>query len=237
MTRRTLAVMQPYLFPYIGYFNLLSCCSEFILYDDVNYIKQGWINRNRILSANGEITFSVPLSNQSSNSLINEVKVLNFERFKKKFEIKIEQCYAKSKYFESGMIYVDEVLGSNFSSIGELASNSIKVAVKKLGINCVLYNSSKDFPNTKGMGRSQRLISMANDTRCSSYVNTMSGSFLYNRECFLNHGVELKFLKPKILPYKQFNSKEFVAGLSVIDMMMNLSVDEIRAHLNSYELV
>ena len=102
--------MQPYIFPYIGYFNLLNSCDVFVLYDDVNFINRGWINRNRVLSSNNEVMFSVPLANQSQNLAINEVALANYERFKVKFLRTIEHCYSKAIHFEVGFNYVTEVL-------------------------------------------------------------------------------------------------------------------------------
>ena len=237
MRTKTLAVMQPYVFPYIGYFNLLKSCDVFVLYDDVNFIKKGWINRNRVMSSNGEVTFSVPLVNLSQNSAINEVKVANFERFKGKFLRTIEQCYSKSTYFEIGFDYVNEVLESDISSISEFASYSIEIAKRRLGLQCEILTSSKDCAETKGMERSQRLISMAKMMGCFRYVNSVNGSLLYKKEDFLEKGIELKFIKPKLIPYQHCNAKNFSPGLSIIDVMMNLSFEEILVHLDSYELI
>lgn len=237
MRFKTLAVMQPYIFPYIGYFNLLKSCDVFVLYDDVNFIKQGWINRNRVLNSYNEVMFSVPLANKSSNLAINEVALANYERFKVKFLRTIEQCYSKAIHFEVGFDYVTEVLKKEVTSISELASYSIEVAKKRLNLQCEILTSSKRFAGTKGMERSQRLISMAKIVGCTRYVNSVNGSFLYDNIEFLNNGVELKFIKPVFLPYRQCNSSEFHAGLSIIDLMMNLSGEEIAVHLNSYELV
>jgi len=234
---KTLAVMQPYIFPYIGYFNLLNSCDVFVLYDDVNFIKQGWINRNRVLNSKNEVMFSVPLVNQSSNLAINEVTVANYERFKVKFLRTIEQCYSKAIHFEVGLDYVTEVLNTEFTSISELASSSIEVAKERLNLQCEILTSSEQFAHTKGMERSQRLIAMAQILGCNRYVNSVNGSFLYDKNEFSNNGVELKFIKPTLLPYRQCNAREFHAGLSIIDLMMNLSVEEIRTHLDSFELV
>lgn len=237
MSGKTLAVMQPYVFPYIGYFNLLKSCDIFVLYDDVNFIKQGWINRNRVLSSNNYVMFSVPLANQSSNLAINEVEVANFERFKWKFLRTIEQCYSKAIYFETGFEYVTEVLNREFSTIAELASYSIEIAKERFDLQCEILNSSKSFAETKGMERSQRLISMAKMMDCTRYVNSVNGSFLYDNYEFLKKGVKLKLINPKFLPYRHCNASKFYPGLSIIDLMMNLSVEEIAVHLNSYELV
>ena len=110
MNSGVVAVMQPYVFPYIGYFNLMKCTSHFVLYDDVNFIKRGWINRNRILNNGSPAIFSIPLSNTSQNSIISEIRTANLEHFKKKFLRSIEHAYAKAKYFGVGYEYVDKVL-------------------------------------------------------------------------------------------------------------------------------
>ena len=237
MSFKTLAVMQPYVFPYIGYFNLLKSCDVFVLYDDVNFIKQGWINRNRVLNSSNEVMFSVPLANQTSNLAINEVALANFEQFKMKFLRTLEQSYSKAIHFEVGFDYVTKVLNTEFTSISELASYSVEVAKERLNLQCEILTASERFADTKGMERSQRLIAMAHILGCNRYVNSVNGSFLYDKNEFSNSDVELNFIKPTLLPYRQCNAKEFHAGLSIIDLMMNLSVEEIAVHLNSYELV
>lgn len=237
MSKPTLAVIQPYIFPYIGYFNLLKSCTNFVLYDDVNYIKRGWINRNRVLSSNGQINFSIPLSKQSSNLNINQIRVADLESFIKKFNKTIEQCYSKARYFGNGKEYIDSVFQNEFSTIAELAGNSIKIAAKILDINCTIYESSKRFSHTKGMQRSQRIISIAHELGCSSYVNPINGFTLYDKDYFSLNNIELKFLETLPTPYYQINSKEFVSNLSIIDMFMNLSHEEVKNHLTQFKLV
>ncbi|WP_170329104.1 WbqC family protein [Ruegeria arenilitoris] len=236
MNNDVLAVMQPYVFPYIGYFNLMKCASHFVLYDDVNFIMRGWVNRNRILSNGNPVTFSIPLSKSSQNSIINEVNVANLDNFKRKFGRTLEHSYAKAKYYDVGMEYVDRVLGSKKGTISGMAKLSITCAADMLGIDCKIHESSKDFSDTKGMERSERLICIAKRLKCNSYVNAAGGSSLYDKGHFKEHGIELKFINPNFVRYKQVGSKEFVPALSVIDLIMNQSIDEIRSHLKSYEL-
>ncbi len=236
MNNDILAVMQPYVFPYIGYFNLMKCSSHFVLFDDVNFIMRGWVNRNRILSNGSPVTFSIPLSKSSQNSIIREVRVADLEHFKRKFRRTLEHSYAKAKYFDVGMEYVDKVLNDEKDTISEIAKLSITCAADMLGIDCNIHESSKNFSDTKGMERSERIISIAGRLNCDSYVNPAGGVLLYDKEHFKAHGVDLKFIKPNFIPYEQAYSKDFVPALSVIDLMMNQSIDEIKNHLCSYEL-
>lgn len=237
MSFKTLAIMQPYVFPYIGYFNLLNSCDVFVLYDDVKFKKRGCINRNRLFKSNRDFMFSVLLASQSQNLAINEVKLAKFERFKRKFLRTIEQIYSKANYFEFGFEYVSEVLNKEFTTIAELASCSVEVAKEWLGLQCEIVSSSKKFAATKVFERTQRIISIAKIMGCTRYVNSVNGSFLYDKNEFLMKGIDLKFIKPTLLPYRKISDMSFHAGLSIIDLMMNLSVEEIEEHLNSYELV
>ena len=80
--------MQPYVFPYIGYMQLVHAADKFVFYDDVNFIKKGWINRNSIMLNDGSYRFTIPLKGQSQNSLIKDIEPLNLEVFKEKFRIR-----------------------------------------------------------------------------------------------------------------------------------------------------
>jgi hypothetical protein len=231
-----LAVMQPYVFPYIGYFNLMKCASHFVIYDDVNFIMRGWVNRNRILNNGSPVTFSIPLSNSSQNSIINEVRTANFEHFKKKFLRSIEHAYGKAEHFGAGYEYVDKVLGSKKNTISDIAQLSITYVADMLEIDCKTFEASKHFSDTKEMERSERLINITKKLNCGRYVNSSGGNALYDKEHFKANGVDLRFIKPNFVPYKQINAREFVPALSIIDLLMNQSIDEIKNHICSYEL-
>lgn len=97
-------VMQPYLFPYLGYFQLVHHCDKFVFYDDVNYIKGGYVNRNNILCNSKKQLFTLPVEKASSFKKINE---LSFQRNPKKIIRTIEQAYSKSTYFDEVMPLVD----------------------------------------------------------------------------------------------------------------------------------
>jgi hypothetical protein len=237
MKNNVLAVMQPYIFPYIGYFNLINSATHFVFYDDVDYIKQGWINRNRILINGHPSYFSIPLSNGRSGVQIREVKVFNLSHFYKKFKRTLEQSYGKSPFFDIGLSYVEKVLLSGEENISKLAELSISEASNMLEIEASVYRSSSDFSDSKGIGRSERLISIAQQLNCKTYVNSINASFLYDKQYFSMRGVNLSFIKPKLVGYNQLNATKFIPGLSIIDLIMNLSLDEIKSQLDSYELV
>lgn len=120
-----IAMMQPYLFPYIGYMNLVFASDIFIFGDDVNYIKKGWINRNRIMINNNIYTFTVPLVDVSSNKLIKDTQICDFNKFKKNFLRQIELAYKNAINFENGFEYIISVLEDDSENISLIAQNQL----------------------------------------------------------------------------------------------------------------
>lgn len=223
-----LGVMQPYFFPYIGYFQLIKHVDKMIFYDDVTYIKNGWIDRNRILINGSPHYFKVPLDSASSYRKICDIG-LNLECFEKwrgKFLRQLQSTYCSAPFYKLGMDLVENVLFTECSSIGELALLSVKNVANYLKIETVFLQSSVDYDN-RDLSRSERLIDFCKIEGCNTYVNNYSGSDLYNVEYFASEDISLKFLKPIITEYSQKNSNVFVGGLSILDLIMNINCDEI----------
>jgi hypothetical protein len=237
INNNTVSVMQPYVFPYIGYFNLCHASDIFVFYDDVNYIKQGWINRNRILVNKCPYAFSIPLKNGSSFELIGNVAMSGFDKYKVKFLEQIEQSYCKAKFFKAGRKYVENVLNAESESISRLAIKSVVDFFELVDIERRFLTSSEAFSSSRGIDRADRLIEIVKSLGSSRYVNPLGGAALYDRSYFNQKGVKLYFVKSKLIPYTQVRRAGFVAGLSIIDVIMNNSVDDIRLHLKSYKLV
>src|SRR5690606_26985644 len=152
-----LAIMQPYIFPYIGYFQLISAVDKFVFYDDVNFIKQGWVNRNRILVNGTDYLFSVPLMKQSSfvkieDTLINHAE---YPHWKKKFLKTLSQAYRKAPLFKSVYPLVESILKQEVDSIATLAKNSILKTCQYLNLHCEWETSSSIYKNEhlKGQNR------------------------------------------------------------------------------------
>jgi len=236
---KSIAIMQPYIFPYIGYMNLVNASENFVFYDDVNFIKKGWINRNNILLDGCSHRFTLPLTSPSQNKLIKDIEVFNIKDFSESFIKKLDLSYGKAIYKKNVLDYVDKVLSANAPSISEVAALSIEYFFHYVGINKKFIRSSLEFPNTKNLNRVERLVAITKDLNSESYINAYGGDSLYTKEQFLKKGIGLKFVKPILIPYKQHNIEldDFCPNLSIIDLMMSLSIDEIRFHLESYELI
>ncbi|MAP80965.1 MAG: hypothetical protein CL526_07730 [Aequorivita sp.] len=231
------AIMQPYIFPYLGYFQLIKAVDAFVFYDDVNFIKRGWINRNKILLNNKEKLISFPCIGASQNKLINEVQVdLSDKQYLKLIQT-IEQAYNKAPYYKEVYPIIEKVFNSSAKNIAELAIHSIKIVSEYIGINTEFYVSSESFGETKGIDKADRLIAISKNLGSNTYINALGGIELYNKAYFKLKNIELHFLKPSSAPYKQHDPINFIAGLSIIDVMMFNSPEEINEMLDNFELV
>jgi hypothetical protein len=233
------AIMQPYLFPYIGYFQLIATADAFVFYDDVNFIKQGWINRNRILVKNEPMLFTVPVVGISSFDTICNVKIhkRNFQIWKGKFLTTVRQSYSKAPFFASAFNLVEEVLNSDVETIADLAILSVERVCSQLGITKPFKRSSVDFASSKELDRAERLINICGQLKATEYINPIGGTELYEKDFFQQRGIKLHFIRSSdTISYSQGKNPVFVPWLSVIDVLMFAPNDQILQLLNMYTL-
>lgn len=229
-----LGIMQPYVFPYIGYFQLINAVDKFVFLDDVNYINRGWINRNRILVNGSAHTFTVPLINASQNRLINEILIAGDE-WKSKTIKTIELSYKKAPQFQCIFNLLKDVFYSSINDIATLAKKSIQCVCAYLEINTKLILGSNQY-NNKYLKGEDRIIDMVIKENGTNYINPVGGTELYIKEDFSCRGLQLHFLKTGEITYSQFNN-QFIPYLSIIDVMMFNDKQTIQQFLNEYELV
>ena len=232
-----IAVMQPYLFPYIGYFQMIKAVDAFVFYDDVNFIKQGWINRNRILVNGNPFMFTVPLEKANSFCLIKDTLINKkfFDSWKSKFQMTLIQNYKKAPHFSEVSMLINSVFESNQSSISNFAIESVIAFSKFLELKTKFFISSTRYENID-LERESRLLDICKKENATHYINALGGQELYIKDNFKEKGIELSFVKSNPIAYKQFDN-DFVPWLSIIDVLMFNSVDEVNLMLNNYELI
>jgi len=231
------AIMQPYIFPYIGYFQLIDAVDTFVFYDDVNFIKRGWINRNKLLVNGEEHMFTVALSNVSQNKLINEILILNKSDSQNQLLKTLKHNYNQAPNFNIVYSLVNEIISKeNNITIADLAINSVLCISKFLELNTTFEKSSISYKLTKGQERADRLINITKEKGCDFYVNPIGGQELYNKDYFIKEGVSLKFIKSEFKEYKQFENQH-VKGLSIIDVLMFNSKEETIKLIQNYKLI
>jgi len=229
--------MQPYVFPYIGYYQLLLSVEKLVMYDDVHFIKQGWINRNRILLNGKDFLFSVPIKDVSSNKLIKDTLIDNskYVIWVKKFLTTLQQAYKKAPHFHSVFPLIESVFDQEYTSISELAVQSIHTTSRYIGINTRILPTSTIYRNQDLKGK-ERVIDICKKENAAIYINPSGGKELYSKDEFSQQGIELRFIQPKPLIYKQFN-QAFVPWLSIIDVLMFNSQEEIFSFTHNYQLL
>ncbi len=235
MNERHVAIMQPYIFPYIGYFHLIQASSIFVFYDDVHYIKKGWINRNRILNQGAGMLFTVPIHNASRNKLIKDTSPLIDGQWKDAFYKKLLHSYKKSPFFANCIEPIMSVFPKEYSNITDVAVESISAVYSYLGMGFVHTTSSICSPSTKGMEKEDRLIAITKTLASNNYVNAIGGKELYSKQQFLNKGINLSFVKSNPVKYPQY-SNSFIPWLSIIDIIMFCSKEQTIDFLSAYSL-
>lgn len=233
-----LAVMQPYIFPYIGYFQLIKAVDTFVFYDDVNFIKQGWINRNQTLVNNQPNLFTIPLKKVSSFKLIKETEINDklYPKWKKKFLKKIQQNYSKAPFFQEVYSVIEKVFSTPVDTISDLAILSVKETSHYLDLDTIFKISSEEFSDFQDLERTKRLLEINKKLNTSTYINPIGGQELYCKEEFKSNNIDLLFLQPSLKPYSQFN-QNFISGLSIIDVMMFNSKNEISELISNGHLL
>jgi len=229
------AIMQPYFFPYMGYFQLINSVDSFVFYDDVNWINKGWINRNNLLINNSPHLINIPCIKASQNKLIKDVDVNWDLKFEQKLLKTIQMSYSKAPFFREIFEIVQTIFLTKEKKISNLNINSIKVVLEYLGIKKDYKTSSVDFSNSRGQSKADRLISICKENNSSTYINASGGKKLYNKEYFKERGIQLFFLESDQIYYKQ-NTKQFVPWLSIIDVLMFNHKEAVSNFMNKYTL-
>lgn len=228
-------VMQPYFFPYIGYWQLMNAVDKYVIYDDVNYINRGWIHRNRILVNGQPKYYNLPMLGASQNKLINQIVVNNDEKEINRNLSIIRDAYSRAPYYKTVQPILEKIITCKEENVAKYIGYSFEVLCEYLGINTELIMSSSLNKNCKLKGQ-EKIIDICKILEADEYYNAIGGQELYSHEEFEKVEMRLHFLKTDEIVYPQFQN-EFQSNLSIIDVMMFNSSDEISDMLKRYTLV
>lgn len=228
----TLGIMQPYFMPYIGYWQLMAAVDTYVVYDDVNYIKGGWVARNNILLNGQKHMFTITLNGASPNKLFNEISIK--DDFKK-FSRLIESAYRKAPYYAEVSALLDKIYNYEDKSLGAFMMNSFQVVLDYLEIDTKLILSSTIEKDNSLRGK-DKVKHICHLLGMDTYYNAIGGQELYDKNDFKADGIDLHFVKTELSPYPQLNN-EFVPGLSMIDVLMFNNPIGVKQLLTNYKLV
>lgn len=231
---KRIGIMQPYFLPYIGYWQLMNLVDQYVLYDDVNYITRGWVNRNRIL-INGEPRYiNLPLQHASQNKLICEINICKDKKFVEKSLRTIELAYKKAPYFNAVFPMVMKIYDSKEERFVAYIKNSFDLICEYLDIGTKFIISSSLSKDNSLHGQ-EKILAICGELHATEYYNAIGGQKLYSHDEFDKKGIKLHFLKTKSIRYHQFENV-FQENLSILDVMMFNSKDKVKFFLNEYTL-
>lgn len=253
-----LAIMQPYFFPYIGYFQLIHAVDKYILYENVDYIKKGWVHRNRILvKYGGPIYILVNIEARSSNAKISDTKLCNDAKWKNKILNLIKYNYSRSAHFQEIFPLVENIVCENSDNIHMYNSNCIIKICDYLDIStkiqysnqhylemekllddeyCQKNTASEEMPPQMHLDKkTARVLKMCKQEGADVFINAIGGKTLYRKEVFKNCGIHLYFIEIEEIKYPQF-SHSFVPNLSIIDVLMHCGKEKTKDLLTKYRV-
>lgn len=230
-----LAVMQPYFFPYIGYFQLIAAVDIFIVYDDIKYTKKGWINRNRMLQNGKDVMFSLPLKRGSDYLDVCERELatdFNRDKLLNQFNV----AYRRAPYFAQTFALAQQIMRYEDGNLFRFLHHSLVRTCEHLGITTEIRISS-GIAIDHELKNQDKVLALCAAVGATAYVNAIGGMALYSREGFREKGIDLQFIKSKPFEYVQFGDA-FVPWLSIIDVMMFSRLDTIQSCISTnYELI
>lgn len=231
-----IAIMQPYFLPYLGYFQLINAVDKFVIYDNIEYTKKGWINRNRILVNGKAEIISLPLKKGSDYlHVIERTLADSFDADKNKLLRKLHQAYCKAPYFESAFPLLLSVFASQEKNLFHFIHQSLMQVCNFLGIKTTFIISSA-LPGEHSLKAQDKVIAICKTLHATTYLNSSGGVNLYSADVFKKNNIELGFMQPDIVEYPQFKNK-FVDNLSIVDVIMFNSAEDVKKYLqNSYNI-
>lgn len=226
--------MQPYFFPYIGYFQLMSEADVFVLYDDVQYMKGGWINRNRILRSGAPAWLTRPVERRSLGTLIGDMRYVDRPDVLPGLADAVRGSYRKAPRYEDWIGLIVELLEQEDRHVARYNEALLRGVAQAVGIGCEFVRSS-DLDTDRSRRGQDRVLDICRLLGASRYTNAIGGTELYDRDTFREAGIELKFVRTTDVTYPQFD-EPFVPNLSIIDVLMFNSPEQVAGLLARREL-
>jgi hypothetical protein len=234
-----IGIMQPYFFPYLGYFSLIKQTDRFILFDTVQFIKHGWIERNRILKPNeGWQYVKVPLEKYNRNTSIMDIRINNNEDWRDKIFRQLEHYKKRSPYYYDTIKVIDEALGIKTDSMVQLNLSCLKAICNYIGIQLnVDVFSELDLTIDEVYEPDEWALNICKALgNITEYWNPEGGVDFFDRSKYIENGLDIKFLKMNLDKYSQ-RRQVFEPGLSIIDAMMFNTPEEIKDMLDNYIII
>ncbi|GHV91892.1 hypothetical protein AGMMS50268_23950 [Spirochaetia bacterium] len=229
-----LGIMQPYFLPYIGYWQLIKAVDTFVIYDNIKYTKKGWINRNRYLQNGTDAYFTLPLKKDSDFLDVKDRYIADsFD--KNKILNQIKAAYEKAPYYNSAFQLFKTLIEHDALNLFEYIYFSVNHVCAYLSINTKIIKSS-EIMIEHSLKSEEKVIEICKWLKADTYINPIGGQKLYSKEHFKQNRINLNFIQSNEIQYKQYDN-DFVPWLSILDVMMFNTLEQINQMLDKYELI
>ncbi len=233
---KKIGIMQPYFLPYIGYFQLMNMVDEFVVYDNIQFTKKGWIHRNRMLQNGKDEYFTLPLKKDSDYLNVDQRFLSEtFSQEKLKMLNKIQNNYRKAPCFADTFPIIESIFDHQDLNLFEFIANSLNIVSSYLGIQTPITISSTISIDHNLKGK-DKVMALTKATGGTNYINAIGGLDLYDKNEFKDNGIELSFFKTDHFSYPQFKN-DFIPFLSILDVMMFNDISQIKTYLNQYSIL
>lgn len=230
-----LVAMQPYFFPYLGYFDLLNMADMWIAYDVAQYIRHGWVNRNRVLHpVDGWQYIVLPLKKHHYTAPINEIAIASDVNWQKRIFRQLEHYHMDAPYYRNVIDFLKECFSVSYSNLAHINTEFFRLTAQRLGIETPIHVFSEMHLSLGKPGSPEELaLGICQAVSASEYINPPGGAALYSREQFSRHGIKLSIQKFKNMPYECGRFK-YESALSILDVMMWNSCAKIKEYLDAF---
>ncbi len=232
--------MQPYTFPYIGYFQLINYVDKWVVFDDTQYISKGWVNRNRILHPDSKKEwqyFTIPVKKHSRKSKIQDIEINTELNWKDELLGKLSHYKKKAPFYMETVDFLGDCISTNDYKLSEWTVHTLKSTCDYLDLSFDYSIFSKMDINTENIEHAgEWALRISDAIGVDEYVNPPSGYRIFKENEFLEKNIKLRFLKPNLTPYIQRRSS-FTAGLSIIDVLICNDKNQIREMLMEHEIL
>lgn len=233
-TSLSVGIMQPYFLPYIGYFQLIAAVDIYVLFDNIQYSKQGWMNRNRMLQNGNDAMFSLPLKKDTYTlDVTNRYLADNFDP--NNLINKLAFSYKKAPFYSEIFPLICDILNFQDLNLFNFLNHSILMVCRYLDVNTkIIYSSS--LPINHALRKQDKVIAICNALNATDYINSIGGIALYDKQAFADANMNLKFIRSDDFIYNQFDH-EFIPWLSILDILMFNDKETVKHQLNKVSFV
>ena len=224
-----IGIMQPYFFPYMGYFQLINAVDLYVNLDHVSFMKRSYMVRNTLKN---NTPINVPVSQGSQNKSCTEVKVLVDDKWFNKFKRTLEVLYKKEPYYNQVINEIIIPWEENILTLPRIASIS-EFNFASIYQICKYFNIEKRFYSSGGITdkkKNEGLQEITKYFKGDIYINAIGGQKLYNKEDFASQGIELKFIQ-------MGNIDVDMPYMSMLDLLFRYDKNHLKNELNNYTLI